>query len=585
MPNGHNDSVTKGQEGAADNRSFPPHSVEAEQSVLGALMIDAGAWAKIADVLRGEDVHRHDHRLIFLAISALATTGRPIDVVTVQDELGRTAKLDDAGGLAYLGALARDTPTAANVRAYAGIVVERSRVRQLQRIGTEIADATRAGSASGAILARLRLYLEKFPTGDGTADQQHANSGWQAPAIATYGASFNASAIPERQWLLGRRRSVGEVTIDAGPPGCNKSTLMLTDAVSIATGRRILDYVHRTGSVLFLAGEDARRDVEARLAGILAHYQITPEELGDRLHVVYLAETDILSYSLADMDQDLAMLNEQMLTWLREFPDVIAVFIDPIAAWHRLMENSNEAQRLLASAIRSIAVRGNRHVGFDHHVSKASQLDAEAHVGNLSALRGASDIAAAARWAFTMARITPQTAQAHGIDEVDRKRFRRLDALKASYGPDDEEARLFRVESVRIANGETVGVLVEVDLDSTRAAAVDRKVQAAEETSSKVAAALTRMLAEKRPRSAQQAALWLLRHTPELFLGKGGAPLSEFTLRRKLPALIGAGLETTFEDQPTRIVIIEPDKPGKGFAIDFVDSPDQPPGVTANGPL
>ena len=327
--------------------------------------------------------------------------------------------------------------------------------------------------------------------------------------------------------------------------------------------------MHRTGGVLFLAGEDARRDVEARLAGILAYYHITPSELGDRLHIVYLAETDIVSYSLAEMVDDLAMLNEQMLAWLREFPDVIAVFVDPIAAWHRLMENSNEAQRLLANALRSIAVRGQRHVGFDHHVTKASQLDCEAHIGNLSALRGASDIAAAARWAFTMARITSQTAVAHGIDETDRKRFRRLDALKASYGPDDEETRLFRLESVPIANGETVGVLIELDLDRTRAAAVDRKEQAAEEAITKIVAALTRMLAEKRPRSAQQAALWLLGHCADLFLGKRGAPLSEFTLRRRLPSIIGGGLQTTYEERPTRIVVIEPEKAGKGFQIDF----------------
>jgi hypothetical protein len=169
----------------------------------------------------------------------------------------------------------------------------------------------------------IELYARDFP--DTNTRQSNGNGAgesgpvvWKAPPVTTYGKGFDAATIPQRQWLLGRRRSVSEVTVDAGPPGTNKSTLMLTDAVSITTGRRILDYVHRTGGALFLAGEDARRDVEARLAGILTRYHIAPSELSDHLHIVYLAETDFLGYSLADMVDDIAVLNEHMLIWLRE---------------------------------------------------------------------------------------------------------------------------------------------------------------------------------------------------------------------------------------------------------------------------
>jgi replicative DNA helicase len=117
----------------------PPHSVEAEQAVLGGLLIDATAWDHVADVVRAEDFYRPDHRLIFDSIGALASTGKPCDVVTVSEHLERTGRLADAGGLAYLGTLARDTPTAANVRAYADIVRERSLLRRLITVGTEIA--------------------------------------------------------------------------------------------------------------------------------------------------------------------------------------------------------------------------------------------------------------------------------------------------------------------------------------------------------------------------------------------------------------------------------------------------------------
>jgi replicative DNA helicase len=116
----------------------PPHSIESEQAVLGGLMLDTSAWDNVADMVRAKDFYRPDHRLIFEAIGALAGEGKPCDVVTVSEQLSRRGELDNAGGLAYLGTLARDTPTAANVRAYAELVRERSLLRQLIEAGTEI---------------------------------------------------------------------------------------------------------------------------------------------------------------------------------------------------------------------------------------------------------------------------------------------------------------------------------------------------------------------------------------------------------------------------------------------------------------
>jgi replicative DNA helicase len=119
----------------------PPQSIEAEQAVLGGLLLDPSAWDQVADVVIERDFYRPDHRLIFDAIGALAGAGKPCDAVTVSEQLERTGKLESAGGLAYLSSLARDTPTAANVRAYADIVRERSILRQLIHAGTEIAAA------------------------------------------------------------------------------------------------------------------------------------------------------------------------------------------------------------------------------------------------------------------------------------------------------------------------------------------------------------------------------------------------------------------------------------------------------------
>jgi replicative DNA helicase len=119
----------------------PPHSIEAEQSVLGGLMLDNNAWDTAADRVSEEEFYRRDHRLIFRAIRTLAEKNDPFDVVTLSEWLEGQKLLEEAGGLAYLGTLARNTPSAANIRAYADIVRERATLRRLISVGTEIVDS------------------------------------------------------------------------------------------------------------------------------------------------------------------------------------------------------------------------------------------------------------------------------------------------------------------------------------------------------------------------------------------------------------------------------------------------------------
>ncbi|TFH48998.1 MAG: intein-containing replicative DNA helicase, partial [Lysobacterales bacterium] len=128
----------------------PPHSIEAEQSVLGGLMLDNAAWDRVADVVSEQDFYRHDHRLIFHAIGALSNDTRPFDVVTISEWLDSHAKLNESGGLAYLGELARNTPSAANIKAYADIVRERAVLRGLIEVGTDIATSGFASEGRSA---------------------------------------------------------------------------------------------------------------------------------------------------------------------------------------------------------------------------------------------------------------------------------------------------------------------------------------------------------------------------------------------------------------------------------------------------
>ncbi|HEY8518506.1 MAG TPA: replicative DNA helicase [Gammaproteobacteria bacterium] len=124
---------------ATERLRLPPHSVEAEQALLGGLMLDQRAWDQIADVVAVEDFYRADHRLIFAAIGELIERNQPPDAVTVSEQLARQGQLEATGGLDYLAQLVEETPSAANVRAYARIVRDRAMLRQLIQIGGDIA--------------------------------------------------------------------------------------------------------------------------------------------------------------------------------------------------------------------------------------------------------------------------------------------------------------------------------------------------------------------------------------------------------------------------------------------------------------
>ncbi|CCE24117.1 Replicative DNA helicase [Methylotuvimicrobium alcaliphilum 20Z] len=126
---------------ATEALKVSPHSIQAEQSVLGGLMLDNQTWDSIADKVVEGDFYRKDHRMIFRAIEKLAEKQDPFDVITLSEALASAGQLNEVGGLAYLGTLAKDTPSAANIVAYATIVRDKSVLRQLIHVGTDISDS------------------------------------------------------------------------------------------------------------------------------------------------------------------------------------------------------------------------------------------------------------------------------------------------------------------------------------------------------------------------------------------------------------------------------------------------------------
>lgn len=227
----------------------PPNSIEAEQSLIGGLMLDSSAWDKIADLVVSSDFYRKDHRLIFEAIAALVEVSEPCDVVTVSEYLDHRNELANAGGLEYLATLANETPGAANARAYAKILRERSTLRSLIHAGNEISGSV--FSSDGRTAAELvdeaerlvfdiaekgargrsgfRALKQILPETVDRIDTLH-QSGGDITGISTGYTEFDK---------LTAGLQPGDLIIIAGRPSMGKTTLAINIAENAAIGSKV----------------------------------------------------------------------------------------------------------------------------------------------------------------------------------------------------------------------------------------------------------------------------------------------------------------------------------------------------------
>lgn len=234
--------------GAAERLRLPPHSLEAERSLLGGLMLDQRAWDQVADVVGTDDFYRADHRAIFATIAKLNEQDRPPDAVTVSEQLERENRLEAAGGIEYLARLVEETPSAANVRAYARIVRDHAMLRQLIEIGGDIAAS--AHDSEGRPVAELVDLAEQrvFEIADrgsggpgfkalkeilpGTIDRLDVLSHSEGDIT---GVSTGFFAMDDKTAGLQR----GELIVVAGRPSMGKTTLAINIAENAAIGHKI----------------------------------------------------------------------------------------------------------------------------------------------------------------------------------------------------------------------------------------------------------------------------------------------------------------------------------------------------------
>ena len=225
---------------------LPPHSVEAEQSLLGALLLDNQAFDRVADLVTADDFYRDDHRRIWRHISRLIEQTRPADVVTVLESIEGSEDKDKTGGAAYLAALAQNTPSALNVRRYAELVRERAVQRKLAQVATEIAEAALSptGKEVGQMLDEAESKIFQIAESGARKDQGLIEI---KPALARVFEKIdhlyhrdNASdvtGVPTGYVKLDQMTSglqQGDLIVVAGRPSMGKTALALNMAEYVA---------------------------------------------------------------------------------------------------------------------------------------------------------------------------------------------------------------------------------------------------------------------------------------------------------------------------------------------------------------
>lgn len=231
---------------AVESLKVPPHSIQAEQSVIGGLMLDNQRWDTVADKVGEVDFYRKDHRVIFRSIQELAEKDIPFDVVTISETLEKMNELDDAGGLAYLSVLAKETPSAANIVAYANIVRDRSVLRQLIHIGTDISESAfnPEGLSTGDLLESAEKSVFEI------AEQRQKGQAGFTPIKDLLG-----TAVDKIETLFEQEGNItgegtgftdldemtsglqpGDLIIVAGRPSMGKTTIAMNMAENVAVG-------------------------------------------------------------------------------------------------------------------------------------------------------------------------------------------------------------------------------------------------------------------------------------------------------------------------------------------------------------
>ena len=270
-----------------------PHSLEAEQAVLGAILLDNSALSLVRDRIKPEDFYRTGHQVIFQTMLDMADGGQAIDNITLTEALTGNGKLTSIGGAAYLAELITTVPSAANIATHARLVAGKARIRTLRNHLIDAMHSIEHGvewEALATIVVQLKDLMQETPPSGGFAPMSLAQL-------------LDEPEPLEPEWTLEDILAVGILVALVSKPKVGKTTLIYELAVAVAKGRMFLGRNTKRGNVLILAVEEHRRDVKRRLRNLGAdqldgiHVHAGP--LPDSLDTILALTSFIKQHSIA----------------------------------------------------------------------------------------------------------------------------------------------------------------------------------------------------------------------------------------------------------------------------------------------
>jgi hypothetical protein len=402
-------------------------SIESEQSLIGGLLLDNSAYWKIAGLVTARSLHNDAHRRIFRHISRLIEAGHAADIVTVSSEIEKANEDEQTGGIAYLGEIANNTPSAANIRRYAEIVREKALERtalaafeDFNSPGTGIPFAQRAGELSQtlAILAA-------------------SGGGKQLPAARKFSEIAAAPRIQFDYALPGLR--VGNVGVMAGYGGIGKGFLGLALAIDAAlggTGRLTGLQFGKPGKTVFVSIEDDQDALDSRLQAYSRHLNAADRAtLDENLTVTSVwgkrgwrllerGERNALGENVDTINAVVAAAKGARL-----------LVLDTARKFFAFDENKSDEASMVLYVCDQIAQRAGCAVLLVHHLSKPVG-DSKKEMPDIFSIRGSSALVADARWAAIFA--SPTEAFTQEKDLPAGRRYRVLDVGKVNHGGQPE---------------------------------------------------------------------------------------------------------------------------------------------------
>lgn len=307
-------------------------------------------------------------------------------------------------------------------------------------------------------MQRMEQSAAAIRSFDAEPDQPAAEApkaDWPTPL-----AKIEELSLPRRQWIYGRDHIRGFVSVTASAGGIGKTSMTMVECLAVATGRDLLgDRVHDQCNVWLVNLEDDMSEMRLRLAAAMKHYHVHHDDIDGRF---YMDAEDTIDLIMAAEGRDGVTMNDALLNHMIDKVrdnQIGLMVLDPFVSSHMVNENSNSSIQHVVAMFRRLARETGCGVHIVHHVRKGGGEDA-----TVDSVRGAGSLIGAARSARVINRVSEDDAMRLGIPEADAPTLFRVDPGKANLAPPADRAVYRRMESVELANGESIGVCVAYKL-------------------------------------------------------------------------------------------------------------------------